>query len=317
MIQSKLPTAPVAKALPFLMIALACLAGCDGPTADAANEGAADSQMAGFAEAYAQAWSSGEPAAVAGFYEKDGVLVVNAGAPAEGRDAITEVAAGFMTAFPNLVVRFDRLTEEGDRTAFHWTLTGTNTGPGGTGAGVMISGRELWRMREEGLISHSQGFFDVADYEAQLAAGSGLSAADTEAITAATEAWVAAYNRNDWVALADLFSPEATMMPPNHSAVVGRAAIAAWEEANEQGFRIAFDVEQIDGAGDVAYVRGRSCVFIPLEDGAFGVDPGKYLEVRRRTPQGQWPIEADIFNTDLGPGEDLADTCPFGASLPQ
>jgi hypothetical protein len=47
-------------------------------------------------------------------------------------------------------------------------LTGTNTGPGGTGNSVLISGYELWKIENDGLIAESRGHFDVAEYERQL-----------------------------------------------------------------------------------------------------------------------------------------------------
>lgn len=151
-------------------------------------------------------------------------------------------------------------------------------------------------------------------------APTGFSAADRTAIEQASQNWVDTYNRNDWPALAGLFAPDAIMMPPNSPAMRGRAAIAAWEQANEAGFRIAFDVQAIEGSGDVAYVRGRSCVFIPTGadgpngTGEYGVDVGKFLEVRRRQSSGAWLIEADIFNSNLAVGADLSATCPFANS---
>ena len=75
---------------------------------------------------------------------EDGVLSVNDGPPAVGRAAITEVAVGFMTAFPDMIVTFDRLTPVAQGVEFHWTLSGTNTGPDGTGKRVRISGYEEW-----------------------------------------------------------------------------------------------------------------------------------------------------------------------------
>jgi hypothetical protein len=47
-----------------------------------------------------------------------------------------------MTAFPDLKVIMDDISAERDRTVYRWTLDGTNTGPGGTGAHVRISGYE-------------------------------------------------------------------------------------------------------------------------------------------------------------------------------
>ena len=66
----------------------------------------------------------------------------------------------------------------------------------------------------------------------------------------------------------------------------------------------------------MAYVRGRSCVFIPDGSGGFGVDVGKFLEIRKQQSNGQWLIEADTFNSDLGAGADLLGTCPF-ANVPE
>jgi len=124
-----------------------------------------------FAERYAAAWCSQDPGSVAVFYSEDGSLTVNEGPPAVGRKAITEVAQGFMTAFPDMVVLFDRLEEVGDRVRFHWTLVGTNSGSDGTGQRVRISGYESWRFGVDGLVANSQGHFDAEEYERQLREG--------------------------------------------------------------------------------------------------------------------------------------------------
>jgi hypothetical protein len=62
----------------------------------------------------------------------------------------------------------DRLAISGTKTEYHWTLRGTNTGPGGTGRFVRISGFEEWRFGPDGLIAESVGHFDAADYQRQL-----------------------------------------------------------------------------------------------------------------------------------------------------
>jgi hypothetical protein len=60
------------------------------------------------------------------------------------------------------------LLVHGDEAEYHWTLTGTNTGPQGTGYSVRISGLEKWRPGSDGLIASSLGNFDAADYRRQL-----------------------------------------------------------------------------------------------------------------------------------------------------
>ena len=64
--------------------------------------------------------------------------------------------------------RVDRLERVGDKYRFHWNFTGTNTGPGGTGRPVRISGYEEWTMGAGGLITQSLGHYDSADWDRQL-----------------------------------------------------------------------------------------------------------------------------------------------------
>jgi predicted ester cyclase len=121
-------------------------------------------ELFNFAKRYAEAWSSQNPKSVAAFYAKGSSISVNGGTATP----IVEVVRGFMRDFPDMVVTFDKLETRPDGAAFHWTFTGTNTGPGGTGNRVLISGYELWKIDNDGLISESKGHFDAADYERQL-----------------------------------------------------------------------------------------------------------------------------------------------------
>lgn len=128
-------------------------------------------KLRALAERYTAAWCSQNAARVAEFYAPTGSLRVNDDAPAAGRAAITGVAQGFMTAFPDMRVIMDDLVVQGDRTVYRWTLVGTNTGPGGTGHRVRINGFEEWTIGANGLIAESQGHFDAAEYQRQLEHG--------------------------------------------------------------------------------------------------------------------------------------------------
>ena len=124
-----------------------------------------------FAKCYAEAWCSQNPESLAAFFAENGSLSVNDAPPAVGRAAIAEVAQGFMRDLPDMIVTMDGVTHESGGTKFHWTLTGTNTGPGGTGKRVRISGYELWKIDNDGPIAESKGHFDSAEYERQLKLG--------------------------------------------------------------------------------------------------------------------------------------------------
>ena|SRR2546425_177639 len=125
-------------------------------------------KLRSFAERYAAAWRSQDAASVAAFFDHNGSLRVNEDDPAVGREAITQVAQGFMTDFPDMQVLLDDVVLQDDGAIFHWTLVGTNTGPGGTGRAVRISGFEVWQIGANGLIANSQGHFDSAEYRRQL-----------------------------------------------------------------------------------------------------------------------------------------------------
>ena len=124
-----------------------------------------------FAEGYTAAWCSMDPSRVAAHYAPEGSLTINDGTPSVGRDAITATAQGFYTALPDMQVYLVDLVVDGDRIEYHWTFTGTNTGPGGTGKAVRVVGYEEWTIDDDGLIAASQGHYDQTEYARQLEYG--------------------------------------------------------------------------------------------------------------------------------------------------
>jgi SnoaL-like domain len=116
-----------------------------------------------FAARYAKAWCSQDPMKVAAFFAENASLTVNDGPPVR----VLEVAHGFMRDFPDMTVTFDRVEPSGNRTAFHWTLTGTHAE---TGKHVRISGYELWKINDVDLITESSGHFDAIEYDRQVRA---------------------------------------------------------------------------------------------------------------------------------------------------
>lgn len=128
-------------------------------------------QLREFARRYTAAWCSQDPASVAAFFASGGSLTINGGSPSVGRGAITEAAQGFMTAFPDLKVYMDDLLEKQGKVIYKWTLEGTNSGAGGMGNRVRISGFEEWRIGDDGLVAESLGNFDAAEYQRQVEHG--------------------------------------------------------------------------------------------------------------------------------------------------
>ena len=54
---------------------------------------------------------------------------------------------------------------------YHWTFTGTNMNPAGTGRAVRITGFEEWTFGHNGLVAASRGSYDQDEYDRQLEHG--------------------------------------------------------------------------------------------------------------------------------------------------
>jgi len=117
-----------------------------------------------FARSYTEAWCSHDPARVATHYTRGATIRINGGES-------TEIAGSFMAAFPDIQVFMDDVVFKDEAVDYHWTFTGTNTGPGGTGKWVRISGFEEWTFGNDGLVVGSRGNYDQAEYDRQLEHG--------------------------------------------------------------------------------------------------------------------------------------------------
>ena len=123
------------------------------------------------AESYTQTWCSRSGEKVASFFEENATSIINAGTPTIGRAAIGEAMGAFFIEFPDLVLRMDDLRSGGNQAIYMWTLEGTNSGPGGTGNFVRISGWQNWTLSRNLLVVKADGGFDAAEYDRQIREG--------------------------------------------------------------------------------------------------------------------------------------------------
>jgi predicted ester cyclase len=126
-----------------------------------------EAQVREFARSYTDAWCSHDPAQVASHFVPGGTIAINGGEPT----GVTEVARSFVNAFPDIQVFMDDVVFNDEKVEYHWTFTGTNTGPGGTGQSVRIVGFEEWVFGDGGLVSESNGHYDQDEYDRQLEHG--------------------------------------------------------------------------------------------------------------------------------------------------
>jgi uncharacterized protein (TIGR02246 family) len=125
-----------------------------------------------------------------------------------------------------------------------------------------------------------------------------LSAADTAALRAVHDRFSAALLSHDFDAVAALYAEDAVLLPPQEPAVHGRAAIRKWTASVPSVTRLVLQVDDLDGRGDVAYMRGTFAMTLQPEGAAAVSVAGKYVEILKKQADGAWRFAVDIFNSD-------------------
>lgn len=125
-----------------------------------------------------------------------------------------------------------------------------------------------------------------------------LAPEDLTAINSITDQFTRRIVAGDLDGASQLYAPNAVVMPPHHAVCHGRAAARQWMETLPRITRFEVENQMVDGRADLAYVRGVYSITLQTPDGTVD-DVGKFVEIRRRQPDGSWPMEADIFNSDL------------------
>ncbi len=127
-----------------------------------------------------------------------------------------------------------------------------------------------------------------------------LSDADKAAIRAVNDSFAVYFQSNRDSAIAALYTEHAVVLPAHREIVEGRPAILALFQRSPALPRFSLTASDIDGSGDLAYVRGTYSFTMPTANGQSAVyDHGKFIEIRRRQADGKWLLSAHIFNSDL------------------
>lgn len=127
-----------------------------------------------------------------------------------------------------------------------------------------------------------------------------ITDADRQEIRAFYAGWSDALLEEAYGEMLELYTDDAVMMPPNHPALRGREEILGFMQGFPPVSRVDFDVHEIEGYGDLAYVTGSYAMTLEPEGAPGPVeDRGTFIEIRRKEPDGRWLLSRDIFNSDL------------------
>ena len=130
----------------------------------------------------------------------------------------------------------------------------------------------------------------------------GLSDQDKAAIRKVVDegSKVAVAGKGDYAAYVQLYYAEdATVLMPNTPPVQRRAAIQAALASFPPITEFKTDIVDLDGRGDLAYVRGDYAMTMAPPGAPPMMDKGKYVEVWKKGPDGVWKVSYDSWSSDL------------------
>ena len=122
-------------------------------------------QLDDLASRYTAAWNSKAPENVAAFHTSSSQIIINRGEPSVGTAGLTEMAAGFHAAVPDLHLTCDGIRGAGNHVVYLWTFTGHDAT---TGNPLKIVGWEDWEMDEDMKVTSALGWFDAEEYQRQI-----------------------------------------------------------------------------------------------------------------------------------------------------
>jgi uncharacterized protein (TIGR02246 family) len=118
-----------------------------------------------------------------------------------------------------------------------------------------------------------------------------------DTIAIANNNFMAAFKRGDVAGLADLYTENGQVLPPNGDFVTGRQALQMfWQALMDMGIKEVkletVEVEKLDGTAiEVAE-------YTLLDEGGQALDKGKYIVIWKQE-DGQWKLHRDIFNSSM------------------
>jgi uncharacterized protein (TIGR02246 family) len=105
----------------------------------------------------------------------------------------------------------------------------------------------------------------------------------------------------DWSGAAAIYTEDGMVLPPNAPAAQGRAAIEKLFSGFPKASAFQQRVEEIEGHGDLAYIRATYDVTIMPSPGRAPIkDRGKVLAVWRKQADGSWLVTRAAWNSDQG-----------------
>jgi ketosteroid isomerase-like protein len=116
-------------------------------------------------------------------------------------------------------------------------------------------------------------------------------------ISAANAEWMKQYNAGNAAGVAELYTDDAKLMPPNREFVMSKKGITAvWQGLMDAGGKSAtLNVLEVMGSGDAVTEVG---TYEVMDKDGKAIDKGKYM-VHWKKVGSAWKIHRDIWNSSM------------------
>ncbi len=124
-----------------------------------------------------------------------------------------------------------------------------------------------------------------------------ISTEISDAIVAVNEKFMAAFKMGDAAGIANLYTENGQLLPPNAGFLTGREAVqAVWQSILDMGAKeIKLDIVELEGYGDTAI---ETSTYTLYDESGQQLDKGKYIVIWKQL-NGQWQLYRDIFNSSM------------------
>lgn len=126
--------------------------------------------------------------------------------------------------------------------------------------------------------------------------------ADETTLRRLDDEWSKAAGAKDVDKTVSYYTDDAVVMPPNIPTLTNKESIRnLWKSLLSPSFSGGWQATKVEVArsGDLAYISGNYEFKEQDDSGKPLTDKGKYLEVWKKQPDGNWKCVADMFNSDL------------------
>ena len=218
-----------------------------------------------------------------------------------GAAAYRAAEAAELESIADLLIKVDEMVAEGDRVVARYTSWFT---PHGEFMGAFPTGRPMTMQCisihrvANGRIVESWETYDRRCRLRDLGLEQSLGDPDREAIKAVVADALHNGLRDLGRHVRSYYSDGAEVVAANGTSMRGRRAILDWFKRFPEISEWRLEDIEIDGAGEVAYVRGRYTMILSGR-AKLPFDKGKYLEVWRKQPDDSWKVIRHMFSSEI------------------